>query len=103
MKSIKFFRLLQCSSLILLYSFLKCHTLSIPEKESLRLRLLEFDRGSGRLVQVLTSKNSDVIDGEDFGQESNIVLECRSGAGSVTFAYKGDGVSPCEVSKESFI
>lgn len=68
-------------------------SLSIPvERDNLRLRILEFDNVSGKLVQVLTSRNSDIIYGEDVGKTSVIVLECRSGYGPVTLSYKGDGV-----------
>ncbi len=72
---------LQCSS-----------SLTIPDRDHLRLRILEFDQLSGKLVQVLTSRNSDIIYGEDVSDKGIIVLECRSSYGPVTLEYKSDGV-----------
>jgi hypothetical protein len=57
-----------------------------------RLRLLEFDRESGKLIQVVTSRNSDIILGEGISLQNGVVLECRSSFGPVAFEYKGDGV-----------
>jgi len=78
--------------LLLVVSSRVIFSLSIRDN-NVRIRILEFDRDSRKLVQVVSSTNSDIILGEGISIENPVVLECRSSYGPVQFDYKGDGVS----------